>query len=274
MYLVDIEKKTTSDGTFRLYAIGDMHCDRRDFDEETFKTYIAHIAADPTAVAVFVGDALDGRIPGRKFFDADSVRLDFLQNLKTYVNHGLAVLEDYFQPLIKAGVPTVFISGNHDEYLEEIGLTAELVRRLGGSARYLGGEGFIRVRSGKPNKTKGFYTTTIYGAHGTGGGGSPGSKINKMQANYEWVNADVIMAGHVHDGDIRVFPCYGVQESGLLSLAIKPRVLYRAPAFTRRAIEGVVGYQGRKGYAPGDEGLLYVQLNPERRKATRMELEV
>src|SRR6185437_4403476 len=81
-----------------------------------------------------------------KHFDADCVRPDFLARLKGYVNHGLDKLEDDFRPIIKAKIPLVIVSGNHDEYLEEIGLSAELTRRLGGSARYLGGEGFSGSR--------------------------------------------------------------------------------------------------------------------------------
>ena len=270
MYLVDVEKNTAASGQFRLYAIGDMHCDRKAFDNERFSAYIKHISRDPSAVVVFVGDLLEGRIPGRKYFDADIVRGDFLVNLKTYVNHGLDVLEDYFKPLIKAKIPTVFISGNHDEYLEEIGLTAELVKRLGGSARFLGGEGFVRIRSGRREFR---YTTVVYGTHGTGGGKKPGTKVTAMQNYFEWVNADVVIAGHVHDGDLRIIPSYSVQPSGTLQLRTSPRVAYRAPSFVKRAIEGVVGYEGRKGYPTGDEGLLYVQLTPQTGKAIRFEFD-
>ena len=273
MYLVDIAKKAGANGTFNLYAIGDMHADRREFNDARFRAYAKHIASDPLAVAIFVGDALDGRIPGRKHFDADTVRMDFLGNLKSYVNHGLDVLEDYFKPIIKAKVPLVVVSGNHDEYLEEIGLSAELVKRLGGTARYLGGEGFVRIRTG-PTNTTNQRVTVVYATHGTGGGKTPGPKVNAMQRYYEWVDADVVMAGHVHDGDIRVIPCYGVQRSDTLQLVKRPRVMYRAPSFVERSIAGVVGYQGKKGYPASDEGLMYLRLNPYHHNATRVELEL
>jgi DNA repair exonuclease SbcCD nuclease subunit len=134
MFLTHVDKDTSAHGTVSLYAIGDTHLDLKTSDHDRIEKYVAHIAADPQAVAVFVGDLLDGRVPGRKHFDADAVRLDFLERLKSYVNHGLEVAEGLFRPLIKAKVPLVCVSGNHDDYLEEIGLTAELVRRLGGCA--------------------------------------------------------------------------------------------------------------------------------------------
>jgi len=276
MYLVDVEKITTGGGAVSVYAIGDTHLDLKNSDHDRLEQYVKHICKDPCAVAVFVGDLLDGRVPGRKHFDADAVRLDFLNNLKSYVNHGLEVAEHFFRPLVKAKVPLVCVSGNHDDYLEEIGLTSELVRRLGGTARYLGGEGFVRVRTGSKRKSGpgadgAWYTTAIYATHGYGGGRRPGAKVNQMQHLYEWVNADVVIAGHVHDGMVRIIPSYGVRDRGALELVKTPRVMYRAPGFVRRAISGVVTYAGRNMYPSCDDGLQWVRMDPKEHRAVRYE---
>jgi hypothetical protein len=55
-----------------------------------------------------------------------------------------------------------------------------------------------------------------------------------MQQTYEWVEADVVIAGHVHDGDIRVIPSYTVQDRGNLALVTQasrdvPRPEFHAP---------------------------------------------
>lgn len=275
MHLVHIDRDTTAHGAISVYAIGDTHLDLKTSDHDRIESYFKHIAKDPCAVAVFVGDLLDGRVPGRKHFDSDAVRTDFLEHLKSYVNHGLEVAEGLFKPLIKAKVPVICVSGNHDDYLEEIGLTAELVRRLGGSARYLGGEGFIRINAtSAKRRDRSAYTVKLYATHGYGGGRRPGAKINQMQHLYEWVDADVVIAGHVHDGSIRIIPSYTVQEKGNLALVTRPRVMYRAPSFVRRAIQGVVTYAGRKSFPSTDEGLQYVRLDPQERRAVRYECDI
>jgi hypothetical protein len=94
-----------------------------------------------------------------------------------------------------------------------------------------------------------------------------------MQQTYEWVEADVVIAGHVHDGDIRVIPSYTVQERGNLALVTRPRVMYRAPSFMRRSIEGCVTYAGKKGYGTNDDGLQYVRIDPQERRVVRYECE-
>lgn len=276
MYLIDLDcsHRSSPHGTFHLYAIGDLHRDRRDFQTERFNAYIDHIKRDKQAVAVFVGDALDGRIPGRKHFDIDECRPEFRDNLRNYVGFGLDVVAKGFIPLIRAKVPLVLVSGNHDEYLEEINFTAALAQRLGAGAHYLGGEGFIRIKTGRMNASADMRVTSVYATHGSGGGKTPGPKVNAMQRYYEWVDADVVMAGHVHDGDIRIIPSYGIQRKGALELQRRPRIMYRAPAFVYRAIPGVVGYQGKKGYGPGDEGLQYVAINPCEHRAHRLEVPI
>lgn len=271
MHLIDIERLGPNTGGFSLYAIGDLHADRSDFNEARLRAWIKQIASDPLGVAVFVGDGMEGRVPGRKHFDIGTVRADFLANMTQYVNYGVETIANYFRPIVKAKIPLIVVAGNHDQYLEEVNFSVALVQALGPRAHYLGNEGFIRVRSGKRPCLR---TTVIYATHGSGGGKKPGAKVNAMQDYYQWVDADVVMAGHVHDQSIRIIPALTVPRDGTLQLVKKPRVMYRAPSFVERAVAGIEGYQGNKSYPTNDEGLTWVRIVPQSRYATRHELEL
>lgn len=275
MRAVEITRETNNNGAFSLYAIGDLHSDRKEFNEARFKAYRAHIIKDPRAVAIFVGDAMEGRTPGMKHFDAGAVRSEFLNNLDSYVKMSLAFNERLLKPIVDAGVPLVVVEGNHDRYQEYTGYAAMLADRVG--AHFLADEGFVRIRTGLPaSKTKrergGFYTTVVYATHGHGGGRRPGGKVNEMQSTMEWVDADVIVKGHVHDGAIRVIHRYGVKRSGGIDIVKTPVALYRAPSFVERAMLGVSNYAGRLGYPATDDGLQYLTLDPHYRTVQRHEL--
>src|SRR6185312_4751972 len=183
-----------------------------------------------SAICLFVGDAMEGRTPGMKHFDAASVRPEFLTNLDSYIKTSLDFNQRLLSPIVKAGIPLIILEGNHDRFQEYAGYAAMLADRC--KATYLGGEGFVRVTTGRKGQQ---YTTVIYAAHGTGGGKRPGSKVNTMQAFTEWVDADVIVQGHVHDGDVRIIHKIGIPSKGGLGLVKRPIVLYRAPSFVERS---------------------------------------
>jgi predicted phosphodiesterase len=273
--LADIKKRTDANGRVHVYAIGDLHADARNFNEPRLRQLIAAIAADPFAVAFAVGDYLEGRIPGMRFFDPKNVRHDFLDHLGDYVNYGLDVVSDYLMPLVTAKVPLVVSQGNHDDYLDQVDFTAMLAQRLGPTVKYLGGEGLVRIRTGTERKNGGLYTTVVHASHGAGGGMRPGGKINRQQQTYEWLDGvDIVLSGHVHDSAVRIFPGIGVQSKGeTIQIRERDRALYRAPAFVERAIENVESYAGRKGYGSNDRGLQFLKVVPHVSRIFRAECE-
>jgi predicted phosphodiesterase len=285
VFLVDVEKRTSADGVFNLYAIGDLHSERKEFNRPRFERWRDTIIADPHAIVICVGDFTEGRTPGMKHFDPACLRAEFLTNLDSFQKHSLEYNARLLKPLTDAGVPTVVVEGNHDRYLEWSGYAPMLADRIG--AHYLGGEGFVRIRTGGPRpngpangsaKRKGnpdallCHTTVVYATHGSGGGKQPGGKVNAMQAQLQWLDADVVVAGHVHDGHARVIHRYGVKRRGALEMTKSPVAMYRAPSFVERSIPGLVSYAGRKGYPASDEGLQWFRVNPGKQTMTRHEL--
>lgn len=283
MKLADLSRTgRNTTGRFHLYGVGDLHADSATFNAERLQAFIAHIAADPLAVAVCVGDYLEGRTPGMRHYDPEAIRDDFRSHQHEYVNYGLDVVEGYLKPLVKAKVPTVLVRGNHDAYLDQVDFTAMLAQRLGPTVRYMGDEGFVRVKSGNPRTSgqgtkSGLYSTILHVAHGAGGGMRPGGKVNRLQQTFEWVDGvDVVVAGHTHDGFARVFPGIGVHErkDGALGLAKRDRALLRAPAFVERGVEATMTYASRKQYPSNDRGLLYLAVCPKDHRIWRHEVEL
>lgn len=271
---------TEGDDAFHVFAIGDLHADSKTFREGRLKRWVQHIASyKGEAIAVCVGDYLNGQTPGHKHFDPEATRSDYLTNMDSYVKHGLAHCERLLAPLTKAGVSVVMVEGNHDRMMGAVGFTPMLADRVG--AHYLGAGGFVRVRSA-PKKarkrvTEGTNaqdrTTVIYAHHGSKGGSTPGPKVNAMHALMAWADADLYVAGHVHDALTRVVPRYSVtRRLGSLDIATRDIGLYRAPSFLSRAVAGVSTYADRKEYGTNDEGLMWFEYNPQLRRMRRHEL--
>ena len=283
MHLADVQLTTQGDDSFHVFAVGDLHADSKTFREKRLQQWIAHITRyGGEAIAVCVGDYLNGQTPGHKHFDPEATRADYVLNLDGYVKHGLAHCERLLKPLTDAGVATILVEGNHDRMMNAVGFTAMLADRIG--ATFLGAGGFIRVRScparARSRVAKGLNvpqdrTTVIYAHHGSKGGGSPGPKVNAMHGLMGWADADIYIAGHVHDAMLRVVPRYSItRQVGSLAVATRHVGLYRAPSFLSRAVAGVDTYADRKEYGANDEGLMWLEYNPQKRRARRHELPV
>lgn len=277
MHLVDVKLTgCNKHGRFAIFAIGDLHSDSKGFMEWKLKQYIKFICRyKGQAIALCVGDYANGQTPGHKHFDSDATRVDYLTNMDSYVKHSLAHNERLLSPLKDAGIPTVFIEGNHDRMMGWVGYTAMLADRMNGL--YLGNAGFVRVSSGdgrNPGRI-----TRIYAHHGSKGGTTPGPKVNAMQGLITAWEADCYVAGHVHDADLRIIPRYGVARFGSRATddgdgngIVKRHIaLYRAPSFLDRVPMGYSTYADRKEYGTADEGLMWLECVPRQRTFRRHE---
>lgn len=264
MHATTVTLPECNNGRFACFAIGDLHSDSIAFREDRLKRYVKFITKyKGQAVAVCVGDYFNGQHPGHKHFNADATRHDYLTNLDSYVKHSLAHNARLLKPITDAGIPLVMCEGNHDLMMGYVGYTAMLADRVGGT--FIGGAGFVRVRSSSnPGKDANHKTTVLYVHHGSRGGTNPGPKVNAMQQLMVAWDADVFIAGHVHDADLRIVPRYGINRTtkGEDTVQRKHVALYRAPSFLDRVPPGVTTYADRKEYGTNDEGLQWLSVNP------------
>ena len=251
----------TDDGRWNFYPIGDPHLDAAATDRKRLEQYIAHIARDPHAFWICVGDLLDGTTPDHRWFEIQAVDRDVLLNMDKYVSYCLLELEGVFAPL--KNKPGVILQGNHDIRQGGTmwsGLAWELARRIG--AQYGGDECMVRVRvPNRPNRNTA-YMWTIHAHHGVGGGLLPGGKLNRhVRDMSQLCDADIYVRGHVHDSMTRIQPIYTVNKRGKARLATRYRAFVTAPAFWPTRKEGLNNYASRKGYPPTDDGLIYLECH-------------
>lgn len=274
MFIQEASVQTDNSGRFRLYPIGDMHCDRSAFQKKRFQRWRDLICRDPHGVAVFVGDAVEGRTPGMKHFNTGSLSNPFRLNMENYVDFALNVVASHLRPITEAGRPLFVVKGNHDAYMQWSGFTPALSRMIG--AKYLDGAGLIRLISEGPKPPKNrpgqrTAVTTIYATHGFGGGRTPGPKMNSLTRLTDVARADIYVCGHTHDQLNRVIHIPYIKPKGELKILRRPVGFLRAPAFLDQAEENVSGYDQDKAFPATDAGLFYLDVQPQENRMTRVE---
>ena len=78
----------------------------------------------------------------------------------------------------------------------------------------MGDAGLIRLRIGRPGRPLEAAMLVLAMMHGSGGAGLPGAKVNAMQRFTGWLDADLILAGHVHDSMVRIMSRIGLTLRG------------------------------------------------------------
>lgn len=248
----------------RFYPIGDPHLDSRNSDNRKLRRYIKHIATDKQAFALCVGDIFNGSLPGHKYFSSKAVKGHLAADLDDYVNVMIEAAVPMFQPLVDAGVPTVFMEGNHDKWLKGVNIVKLLVSQLPG-VKFGGGEALIRIRVGRGEQGTNLWT--VYAAHGAGGGYLPGGKATRYSNTAPHIaDADIFVRGHVHDGSIRVLQRNYLPKQGGVKLLKRPVAYVTTPSFNSERVENQVDYAGVQSLPPIDCGVQYLEIVNPRNK--------
>lgn len=170
---------------FTLYCLGDWHVGSKQCNETFIKQVIDEIKEDPDGYWVGLGDFMENAIIGSK---SDV----YTQTLppKEQMEHVVELLS----PIQDKGLFT--ISGNHESRTHRlVGLTPEEYISYQLGVKFMGFSclASLQVASKNPN------TFTIFAHHSTGGGYTPGGKVNKAESLRKIVpTADAIFSGHSH----------------------------------------------------------------------------
>ena len=233
-------------GRVAVFQGGDLHADLKAFDEKRFKTWrstvMDYVDRGNTAIVILQGDCVHGRLPGQKFFDASILRDDVLLNIENYIGYMVEYVGQLLAPLAKANIPTFLARGNHDCYVKNVDIAAEIAKVAG--VTYVGAEMLVRVRArDQHGKAR---TKVLYAAHGAGGGSLPGSKLNKASKSVHIAEADGYFYGHLHDSVYHIESVPYLQHDGKPILRHKERLFSYSPSFVRGRQVGVHDYANAK----------------------------
>lgn len=191
-----IELKTKHDEIF-LYPISDIHIGDKGFtknSEEKLKGYIDWVKQTPNAYIFLNGDILNcaSRISASSPFEQN-------MTLQEQIEYAIKIFTPVKSRIIGA------ITGNHESRLENMfgyNPTGALCLALG--IPYLGLSAIVKFSLGRKNRGKGRenesrQTYIGYFHHTSGGGGTIGGKLNRVDKMRSLLsNADFYVGSHNH----------------------------------------------------------------------------
>lgn len=245
MYTASLEIPAQN-GRIAIFQGGDLHADLKAFNEPRFIKWrdmvVDYVARGNSAIVVLQGDSVHGRVPGDKFFNASILRDDVLKNLDNYTGYMIEKVAKLYAPFAEAGIPTLLLQGNHDQKLKHIDIAEEIAKASG--VEYANSEFLVRVRArDQHGKAR---TKVLYGAHGTGGGAMPGSKLNKAYKSTHIADADGFFYGHLHDSVYHIEALPYLKRDGEARLCTKERLFSYSSSFVDSRVAGVHDYPNAK----------------------------
>ena len=172
-----------------VYALSDLHVGCQEFNETMFHNFVRHILEKPNRYIITNGDLMNNALKSS---------ISNVYNETMSPSQQKRWLKDHLNP-IKDRI-MVMVGGNHEERSSkesDVDLTMDIAEYLG--VPYSKNEAYLQIQLGK--NTKGNRKPLCYGVyavHGCGGGGRPGSALNRIENLSMNIFANVYIMGHVH----------------------------------------------------------------------------
>lgn len=250
---------TRRDVPLTFTAVGDLHVGNAGFDRDYFLKQRKDII-DRNAYTVLVGDLMDMILMSDKRHDAAMIDERYIGDLDDMVGDCLDDVIALFEPMkhLILGV----VEGNHEEAFRrraQLNVTKRIADALG--VPDLKGGAYIRtvLKRGRSRNKRGIFAT-----HGAGGATTYGSKMNRLIALRDVIDADIYMQGHVHDLLVKIIPrleCF--KYSDRLGLSNHPMAFMCTGSYLQTYKEGASGYGERRTYKPVTMGCGYIDVYPE-----------
>jgi len=246
-------KYTSDNYKFQLVPIGDIHYGNWQCDTEYFEKLIDWVKHQENTYVIGMGDYCDCITPVDKRFDMDSTTEYRPAEQYDYIYRQFNKIQDKILGLH---------IGHHGDNLRQHQFDnhdLELSKKLG--VRYLDWHAFTVLNFARNARRSKF---VVYSCHGHGGGGTTGSKVNKIEDLSRFYEADIYLMGHLHKCLTTTDMMVGVASGKFGNKFSYPKRVYGLTGtMLRFPIEGKSGYEARKGYRPMKPGVIKVKIYPE-----------
>lgn len=244
MRIIKVREVFSADAPYvDLYPIGDTHLGAIDVDEDALKRDLKKIAEDPHARILFMGDSGDCITHRDPRFAAGMWSQRYIEAM----HHEGGVIGETVDHVVELFEPVKdkvwgWLSGNHERTVRkhtdrEIG--NEICAMLGIQSKYMGYGGFLRVEWERKSSKGGQQAVTIIdAAHGWQAGRRSGAKLNQMEVELSYTDADIILRGHSHDRVAQVLQSLHVTTGGVRDW---PRVIAHTGTYKQGWVDTDIG---------------------------------
>jgi DNA polymerase II small subunit/DNA polymerase delta subunit B len=229
-----------------IVPITDVHLGNRHANAPYFKAFVDYILHTPNCVTILNGDLAETATK-------DSVGAAMFEE-NANIPEQLATLHEMLKPLVDAGKILGMGPGNHEQRVENlIGINPMqlLAEKLG--VPYFGHQGFFKIIVNGIHYNCAFH-------HGTGGGGTVGSKSSAAEKMNKVVIADLYFSGHTHGRQYHKDIIYQFDEN---EEDLVP--LIRTYVVGGSFLEYWGGYSEMKALAPSITGAVRIELRPDKK---------
>lgn len=232
-----------------IVPFGDIHLGNRNCRKDKFKRLIDWVLSKPNVYVIGMGDLLDCIIPKDKRFQADDIEpYEVIDDLRDEMEEILDPIKDRIICLLQ---------GNHEYHMQQDGYGCP-IKKICKSMEvpYGGFSSYIRLLPDSKIHVK---SLVLWIHHGWFAGRKRGAKVNCLEDNMAYYDADVYLAGHSHD-------LWSTRKSRIYWSGSRDVIFGNTGSFLETATWGTNSYSERANYPVQKLGVLKLKWIPTQGK--------
>lgn len=231
-----------------IVPFGDLHLGSESCRLDKFKRFIDWAKDKKNLYLIGMGDLIDCILPKDKRFQAEE------DDPYTTIDDLKDELEGILYPVKDKIV--CMLQGNHENHMYQDGYGCpikKICKNLG--VPYGGFSSYIKLIIPKSHTR----SLLIWSHHGWFAGRKRGAKVNNLEDNLAYYDADIYLAGHSHD-------LWATRKSRINWSGSQDVIFGNTGSFLETAKIGGTSYSERANYPPQKLGVLKIQWQPYKDK--------